>query len=368
MILPFMVLVALSFFATVFTSPHLRDINLLGFYGLSYLLTKQMALVYSFLALRRCRSIRPLLTVSFIALVLMTLVGIANYIMGYSFYVEELLDNSLYFLTTSRFRVQATFNNPFDYGYICVLLALLHLYGFSKNMEDRYMFAMSQLCCLFGVLSCNCRTILLCYLVCVVVYALSMKRAWKIKLTVLGGFVAVSVILLFFVPVAQNAFLSMLSIFDSSSVSEGSSLTMRATQLATVLFYISGNLAFGRGLHFFGMDMGWDGGSGLEIDPDLYGLEGVYLSLLLEHGIVGLLLYLAVLALLIVFIFRYRRLGRKLYALGLSSIVLYILFGFMTGELYSTTPTFYILGYVVANLTLRKRYYELKFLNAKSEE
>ena len=83
---------------------------------------------------------------------------------------------------------------------------------------------------------------------------------------------------------------------------------------------------------------------------------------------VGLLLYLAMLILLIVFIFRYRKLGRKMYALGITVFVLYILFSFMTGELHSAVPSFYIIGYVIANLNLRKRYLEWRKSHAQSEE
>ena len=145
---PYIIIVLVAFAIAVVTSPHLHEVNALGFFGLSELLTKQMALVYSFLALRKTKSIRPLLTVSFVALVIMTLIGVLNYAMGYSFFVEEFLDESYSFMRTTRFRVQATFNNPFNYGYICVLLAILHLYGYMQKMEPVSLFIPAQLCCL----------------------------------------------------------------------------------------------------------------------------------------------------------------------------------------------------------------------------
>ena len=246
-----------------------------------------MAVVYAFLALRKCPSIRPLLELSFAAMLVMTVVGIINYFAGYSFYVEDLLEDSFTFVQSSRFRVQATFNNPFDYGYICVLLAIIHFYGYMQKFENLTVLAVVQLCCLFGVLTCNCRTVLLCYLVCAVVFAVALQKNPKIKLAVFGGILALALLSVMFVPSARKLLLSVSSIFDPSAVSDGSSISMRLQQFGTVFFYISSNFIFGRGVHFFVMDLGWDSGSGLEVDSDLYGLEGVYLNLLLERGVVG---------------------------------------------------------------------------------
>ena len=122
------------------------------------------------------------------------------------------------------------------------------------------------------------------------------------------------------------------------------------------------------GVSFFGKDLEWDSGSGLEVDSDLFGLEGIYLNLLLERGVIGLLLFLAMMAVIIVFICRNRKMGRRLYALGLTVFILYITFSFMTGELLSAVPTFYILGYVIAILSYRKRYVAWKKQYAKLKE
>ena len=366
-ILPYLILALVAFALAVITSPHLHEANSLGFFTLSDLLSKQLAIVYAFIALRRNKSIQPLLTVSFAALLLMTLVGVVNYFTGYSFYVEELLDESYSFISTSRFRVQATFNNPFDYGYICVLLALLHLYGYSQRQETGGRFIIAQLCCLFGVVTCNCRTVLFCYLVCLIIYFVAQRKDIKVKLAVLGGSAAAGLLLMLLVPKARRMLLSVFSIFDANAVTDGSSLGMRLSQLGTVIYYIRDKVLFGNGVHFFEEDLGWDNGaSGKEVDTDLFGLEGIGLNLLLERGVIGLLLFLAMILLLLVFICRHRKLGRKLYALGLSVILLYILFSFMTGELNSARPAFYLLGYVISNLTLRKRYLLWKKKHAES--
>ncbi len=361
---PYLILVVVSFVLAAVTSPHLHNINDLGYFALSEVMVKQFAIIYGFMAMRRRRSIRPLLLVSLGALILMTVIGYANFVSGSSFMVEELYSGILSeydFTHTERFRVQATFLNPFDYGFMCVLLAVLHVYGYLQKMEDVKLFAVAQACCLFGVIACNCRTILFCYAVCALVFAIAIQKQRKHKLYILLGAVALSIGLILFVPGARRLILSVLTIFDPTSVTKGSSLAMRLVQLSSVIFYISASplyLLLGRGVHFFELDLGWENGSVMAADSDLYGLEGIYLNLLLERGVLGFAIYLAMMLLIAVFIFRHRKLGRKLYALGITVFALYILFSFMTGELLSATPSFYILGYVIANQTLRQRIFE----------
>lgn len=359
-LIPYLILVLVAYMLAVITSPHLHNINDLGYFTLSEVIVKQLALLYGFLALRKKGSLLPLLYASFGGLVLMTMAGISNYVSGTSLMVDELFQGGLSdydFITTERFRVQATFLNPFDYGYMCVLLALLHIYGFQQKMERLPLFIAAQVCCLFGVISCNCRTVLFCYAVCLVMFALAMMRSRKQKIILLSATVGVALVLFFSIPSARKIMLSVFSIFDASSMVRGSSLGMRILQLTTVLYYIASMpyLIIGRGVHFFELDLGWENGSALAADSDLYGLEGIYLNLLLERGILGFVIYLAILAVVLVFIFRCRHLGRPLYALGISVFSLYFLFSFMTGELLSFAPAFYILGYVMANQTRRKK-------------
>lgn len=359
---PYLILVLFSFVLAVVTSPNLHNLNDFGYFTLSEVIVKQFALIYGFLILRRKRSLKPLLMVSFAALVLMTLIGYFNLLTGSSFYIEQLAGDiqlDYDFTHKQRFRVQATFVNPFDYGYMCVLLALLHLYGYLQRMETLSMLAVSQACCLFGVVSCNCRTILFCYLVCALIFAVALQKSRWMKLQILLGAIAAGVLIVMTVPAIRKVFFMMLTIFDATSMVNGSSLAMRLLQFTTVLYYISGSYVwFGRGVHFFEQDLGWENGSALASDYDLFGLEGIYLNLLLERGVVGFAIYLAMMVLILVFIIRHRKLGRLLYSLGLSVFLLYFLFSFMTGELLSATPTFYILGYVIANQTLRKRFLE----------
>ena len=370
LMLPFCIIAVLSFAICVATSPNLQTVSGMAHFGLLEMFTKQFALLYAFICLRRKTSLKPLLTISFVSLVLMTVVAYANYASGVSFLVDELYDETLVdydFITAERFRVQATFVNPFDYGFICVLLALLHLYAYIDHLESPAICAVSQLCCIFGVFTCNCRTIWFCYLVCLPVFVLALIRDKKLKASILLGALVLAVLAFMLIPQFRKMFVWIASIFDPTSVTKGSSLAMRLVQLATVFYYIQGAFLFGRGVYFFNIDMGWENGSLMAADSDLYGLEGIYLNLLLERGFVGLFIFIAMMVLLIVFIVKHRKLGRRVYALGLSVFILYLTFCFMTGELSSTMPSFLILGYVIAVLDKRRRIVERKSY-AKLEE
>ena len=370
LMLPFCIIAVLSFAICVATSPNLQTVSGMAHFGLLEMFTKQFALLYAFICLRRKTSLKPLLTISFVSLVLMTVVAYANYASGVSFLVDELYDETLVdydFITAERFRVQATFVNPFDYGFICVLLALLHLYAYIDHLESPAICAVSQLCCVFGVFTCNCRTIWFCYLVCLPIFVLALIRDKKLKASILLGALVLAVLAFMLIPQFRKMFVWIASIFDPTSVTKGSSLAMRLVQLATVFYYIQGAFLFGRGVYFFNIDMGWENGSLMAADSDLYGLEGIYLNLLLERGFVGLFIFIAMMTLLIVFIVKHRKLGRRVYALGLSVFILYLTFCFMTGELSSTMPSFLILGYVIAVLDKRRRIVERKSY-AKLEE
>ena len=357
--LPYTILAVTAFLAALLTSPHLHNVNSFTYFTVYELFTKMLAFVYAFLALRNKNSLKPLLTVSFYALIFMTIMGIANYFLGYSPYIEALKDDALEFANEIRFRVQATFNNPFDYGYVCVLLAILHLYAYKQNMERQSIFMISEVCCLFGVITCNCRTIAFCYIVCLVIFFVTLQKDSRKKIIYFSAIVIAILATLLLFPFTRDLLLNILSIFDADSTVSGSSLTMRFTQMATVIYYIRGHWVFGRGVNFFNEDLGWSQGAELAADSDLQGLEGIYMQLLLERGVFGFAMFLVMMAIILYVIIKYRKLGSRLFSLGISVFSLYILFSFMTGELLSAVPTYYILGYVVANFTKRSQIVKL---------
>lgn len=341
---------------TILFSPHLHNIRSLVYYVLGELFFKYFALLYSFWSFKDHESLKPTLKLTFYGMLTLTFFGLLNYVTKTADFVNLMLsdvDNNIddgnagmMFAEKQRFRVQSMFFLPFDYGYICVIMLLLHIYGVILNMERRSIFYVVLFCCLFGILTCGCRTILFCAILGIVVFFLfsyKLKRFFKI----LFLFILLFIIAYSFIPFVNEKVNTMVTIFDMNSEVEGSSLEMRKIQFGAVLFHIKDSLLFGRGYGYFNIDLGWGKGKDFLLDPDLSGLEGVAFSYLLEKGFVGIALYLFYYISLFSYCLRHRRKSKLTSALGLAFLSTYFTFANMTGELNSVYPTLLLMGYVV---------------------
>lgn len=351
----------IMFLLTIINSPHLHDFTSIRYFLQSELLFKYFVLLYAFWAFGKDEnSIRPTLKCTYIGMIVLTFFGLLNYLTKTADFVSVMMSGVEYagvgasdiygaggaFTYSDRFRVQAMFLNPFDYGYVCILILILHFYAMINRMEKKGVFYIVALCSIFGVITCGCRTILLCSIIGVVVYVLmafSMKK--KIKLALWS--ILVTIVIYLFVPAAQEATDYMFSMFKENSKIGGSSLEMRELQYAAVLYHIKDNPLFGCGYGYFNIDLGWGLGKEFMVDRDLYGLEGVVMNYLLERGLVGLFLYVLFYICLIIFCFRIRLYFRAVSALGISILVTYLCFANMTGELRSAYPTLLLMGYVI---------------------
>ena len=342
---------------TIIFSPHLHNIRSLVYYVLGELFFKYFALLYSFWSFKDHESLKPTLNLTFYGMLVLTFFGLINYVTKTADFVNLMLSNVDYnnidgdnagmmFTEKQRFRVQSMFFLPFDYGYICILVLLLHIYGVILNLEKRNIFYVVLICCLFGILTCGCRTILFCTIFGVVIFLLF---AYKFKrfIRIFFLFLLLFVIAYSFIPFVNEKIDSIVTIFDKNSEVDGSSLEMRKTQFYAVLFHIKDSLLFGRGYGYFSIDLGWGKGKEFLVDPDLFGLEGVVLSYLLEKGFVGLVLYLFFYISLFSYCLRYRSKSKLSSALGLAFLSTYFAFANMTGELNSVYPTLLLMGYVV---------------------
>ena len=315
---------------------------------------KYLAVCYAFVSVLSMSNMKPILKVSYYSLLILTAFGVLNLITGRAWFIdtigahmtvaENLTDLGGKFTNSERFRVQAMFFSPFDYGYICILLLLLQLWGYVKKLVSKQQFYISVVCSIFGVLFCGCRTNILCCVIGVIVfvyYAYSMKQ-W-IRYAMMGFFLCV--IAYSTVPIIQEKVDQTMTVFDINSQTSGSSIDMRLLQYTAVLYHIRNHELFGRGLGFFNIDMGWGESQAASlVDKDLYGLEGVVMSYLLERGIIGLLLYLAFYATILYFLYRHRVTDKQTSAFGLSLVFAYLAFANMTGELGSVFPTLLLLG------------------------
>lgn len=342
----------------IINSPHLHSLREILLFIDSQVMCKYLVLAYAFCSFDSENSIKPTINLSIIALIIITLLGIENYyskvasfvvantegttmsVGGMDYQIGEL------YAGRDRFRVAATFANPFDYGYMCVTLLLLHIFAFIKRIEKRGAFVIALICCSFGIVMCGCRTIIFCALISFLIY---MAFAFKLKksINILISLICLLVISYIFVPSINENIDNMLSMFDNKSEVNGSSIEMRSIQYAAVLYHVQDSPLFGNGYRYFSIDLGWqDGPDGL-LDERLAGLEGVALSYVLERGFIGLILWIIFNMKLAKYCYSSRKSYKMIAALGLSVLTLYLAFSNMTGELMSVMPTMFVLGYVV---------------------
>ena len=335
-------------------SPHYN--NLMQYIRLliTELIAKYFVIAYAFLSLYEEKKLQKTIKVSFYGLIILTGFAVLNYITKQSIFINEILsginvtdvmeDAGNKYTYQDRFRVQAMFASPFDYGYICIILFLFNWYGYSKALINKKHFYITILCCLFGVITCGCRTNVLCLFIGVLVYiSIAFKIKQKIKYIVIGILCCATFIST--IPILQEKITETLTIFDKdSSKVGGSSLELRSIQYAAVLFHIRNHELFGRGLDFFNIDMGWGEGKKYLVDEDLAGLEGVLMNHLLERGIVGVIFYLLFYITLLIFIYKKRNVDKTTAALAIATLIVYLTFSNMTGELSSVYPSLLIIG------------------------
>ena len=318
------------------------------------LVCKYFVICYAFLSIRGERDLKPIFTVLYYSTLVLSTFAVLNFITKYSIFINSLQIETWagngnageLYRFSDRFRVQAMFFNPFNYGYTCMMLLLLGWYGYVTKQINRIRFFVITVCCVFGVFVCGSRTVVLCSLIgCFTFILLTFNLTQKVRLILMGGICLV--LLIGFVPYFSGKISEVFSIFDENSDVGGSSIEMRIGQYAAVLYYLRDHILFGRGVDFFLLDMGWGMGNRFLVDRDLAGLEGVLMGYLLERGLVGTLIYLFFYGSLMFFIIRKRRCDKKAAALGLSVLISYLAFANMTGELKSSFLTLLILGICV---------------------
>ena len=364
-IYPLLLIAIIAAIVLLINSPHYNNnlTNTLRLF-ITELTGKYFAICYAFISIRSMDNMKPVLKVSYYGLLILTAFGVLNFVTGRAWFIDTIgahmtvaenwQDLGGKFTNSERFRVQAMFFNPFNYGYICILLLLLQLWGYVKKLVSKQQFYISVVCSIFGVLFCGCRTNILCCAIGIVVfvyYAYSMKQ-W-IRYAIVGFFLCI--IAYSTVPIIQEKVDQTLTAFDANSQTSGSSIDMRLLQYTAVLYHIRDHELFGRGLGFFNIDMGWgEAQMASLVDKDLYGLEGVVMSYLLERGIIGLLLYLAFYATILYFLYRHRVIDKQTSAFGLSLVFAYLAFANMTGELNSVFPTLLLIGCCIKLLRIYK--------------
>lgn len=319
------------------------------------LLFKYFAIGYAFWAVKNEQSLKPILRISLYCLILLTVFGVLNYIDKNAMFVNALTDGktTLYgdtalgdvYTESSRFRVQSMFNYAFDYGYMCVAILLLHLHGWYRNLESKREFIIAIACCLFGILTCECRTVWVG-----AVLSLACYYMWSFKLgrnVTLGIFAMILMIISYnTIPAVEEKVNSVTDVFVEDSETEGSSIQLRMSQFMYVAIEIEGQEWLGLGKGYWEYKYVEDP----ESIRDLLGVESVILQTLLERGFVGLALWVAFYTIIFSYFWRNRKEMRKLTGLGASILTLFLFFSLGTGELGSVYPTMLLLGFVIKSI------------------
>lgn len=338
----------------IINSPHLRSAGQLLLYLRNELVLKYLLILVPLVSLTNKRALSTMIRAITVSMIILTIFGIYNLVTHHADFIDWILEGKKLtdvmedaggkFELQERFRVQAMHFNPFDYGFICVAVWCLFIFLRRDNFIDKIHFLLISLCCLFGVAFCGCRTIPVCLVICFGCYyffahSIGNGIRWAAAISLMSLFLYYNVPM-----VEETVNAKLLSIFDDSSDVSGSSLSMRILQFVTTISYIQGAYLFGRGYSFFNIDLGWSEGKSGAVDPDLYGLEGIYLSLLLERGVVGLILYSVMIFILIRYFLSFHETDKNSSAYCFSLITSYLVFAIMTGELLSAYITFLMLG------------------------
>jgi O-antigen ligase len=331
----------------------------------SELLFKYFALAYAFWAVRNEKSLKPILQVSLYCLIVLTFFGLLNYIDKNAIFVNALTEGetTIYgdvalgdiYTESSRFRVQSMFQYAFDYGYICAAILLLHLHGWYRHLESKMEFIIAIACCIFGILTCECRIVWVSALLSIACYYM-----WSFKLgrnVTLGIFAMILMIISYnTIPAVEEKVNSVTDVFVEDSETEGSSIQLRMSQYMTVAIHIEGHEWLGQGKgyweHIYTEDQ--------ESVRGLYGVESVILQTLLERGIIGLVLWAAFYTIIFLYFWMNRKRRKKQTGFGASILTLYLVFSIGTGELGSVYPTMLLLGITMKMMESKKRRLMLK--------
>ena len=322
------------------------------------LIEKYLIICYSFYIFKNRNNLRKVLMTCYVSLLFLTFFGLVNLVLGHAFFVDWALEgaelNSVSqdmggkYDMAERFRIMAMHPNPFSYGFVCVMLLLLFIYGRDKKSVGNLMYYSSLYCCIFGIFACGCRTIIVIAVMSFMVYYTLTRGIRKSLLFYIAGILLFMLILAASPSVAEKLDFFLAIFDDKSNVSGSSDLNMRSGQLAAVLYYIKDDFLYGLGKDYFYIDMDWE--SGRSIDKELFGLEGVYLNLLLERGILGLMFYTIFWIVLLIKIFISRKKDLFATAFGQAVISAYLVFAIMTGELNSAFLALLLCGYVMAEI------------------
>ena len=358
-----MLLAPLTIFIALIFSPNLQDFTVSRGYFRREILFKYFLLIYAYWCYSDENSLKPTLKITTYAMIFITIMGILNLITMKAGWVEIVMSGrdiaggksaeefATMFMHDERFRNQSVFQFAFDYGFFCIAILLLHLYAYTRKLENAKTFVFVALCCLFGIFTCGCRTVVLCAIISLLCYYIMANNLKKIiNIAIIS--IPLLIISYEFIPQVNKQVNAMFTMFEADESLGGSSINGRLLQYTAVAYHIKDDWLFGRGVFYFAIDLNGRGAVSERVDKDLQGMEGVTSLYLLERGIIGYALYMSFWIWVYFYIRKRRKVAPRLAAFGCTLIISYIAFANMTGELNSLLYVLPLLGYILKTLDI----------------
>ena len=249
-----------------------------------------------------------------------------------------------------RFRIGSIQNMSFNYGYVSAIfgLVLLHYVSLSQKVNAKIV-AFALITGAGGVIMSGSRSALLA---CVLSYFFLFVTCFNPGKILKIGLFAIPVILVvlsYTGGVFNDFFDSFIDgVTTGGKNSVGSSSTMRYDQWMAVLRYFSKAPIFGNGINYFVEVLGW--GTDSYINTDLWGLEGLHYSVLLEQGIVGAIAHICLFGSIIIYFLSHRKKASKEAYFGLSLMILFLSWAFLTGALGAWPFTMMFVALAIVNI------------------
>lgn len=195
---------------------------------------------------------------------------------------------NIYMGTNERFRISSVFGHPMDYGLFCAYGMLLGFQIFELKAVKKNILTIMVVLSGVGVGMANSRLPMLLWFVAISLTML-FARVWKSHIGIKAA-IGVTLVTIGLSFGTNNIVGQALQIFNESEAVQGSSMSMRMTQLRA-----STNLAlekpfFGHGLSYITETMGLNVEEDTRyVEEDFAGFESILFAIPIESGYIGLL-------------------------------------------------------------------------------
>ncbi len=252
------------------------------------------------------------------------------------------------YLHGDRFRINSFVSHPVYYGYLTGILFLITLCHFIYVKKFRMYYLLLMPLLLMNLIMTNSRTPLITMVAGVFAYIL-IGLDMKLKIRVIVCTIAACTAM-YSVPYIKDKIDSSLDVFQSGGQkTEGSDMAMRAVQFDASYALFKKSPIFGNGFNYIFSVLKFDPSEDTA-DTDLKGFESYTYELLIEQGIIGIVVNIIFFVWTLVYFLWKIKSAKQLSALGIATVIMFLIFGISTGTLNSWTITMAFLGILVAGI------------------